>query len=81
MRRVVGANTSFLLSSSYPSFSGALSSDAMLLCNLEAKGPRGEVETLVGTRNLPGLESWESAHDQTAGPSVRKPPGKGQKLG
>lgn len=55
MRRVVGANISFLLSSSYPSFSGALSSDARLLCNLEAKGPQGGVEALVGTRNLP---SW-----------------------
>lgn len=45
----MGANTPFLPLSPSLIFSGAVSSDAMLLCNLEAKGsPAGE-EVLMGT--------------------------------
>lgn len=45
----MGANISFLLSSSHRSSSGAFSSDAMLLCNLEAEGSPGGEGAFVGT--------------------------------
>lgn len=43
------ANIPFLLSSSHPSSSGAFSSDAMLLCNLEAEVSPGAEGAFLGT--------------------------------
>lgn len=52
VRRVVGANIPLPPLSPSLSFSVTLSSDVMLLCNLEAEGPPAGEEVLMGPGQL-----------------------------